>query len=91
MQKIKIVEGFIFAIIENEKAKELIGGIYRLHQDDTESLIENENDLNNTITSGDLIGIEIGHEITFVNDFLEKESISFIEFMDQKIKAIIKK
>ena len=71
MENIKNIEGFLFAIIDEETAKDMLKNcesFYVLHEDGTESQAEDENDINTALNFGEKFGIEIG----FLKD-LEKE------------------
>lgn len=63
--KTKVLEdGFVWLIVTNEQARQLwkteTFALYTLYDDDSESLIETEEDLENSIRRSCPIGIEIG-------------------------------
>lgn len=100
MQETKIVDGFIFAVIDKETAKDRLKNcecIYRLHSDDTESLIEDENELNDALLDNDKIGVEIGKESEFIlefqdgsqNRFRNNDERNFNQWLDDKINLIL--
>ena len=71
MENIKNVDGFLFAIIDEETAKDMLKNcesFYVLHEDGAESQAEDEEDINTALNFGEKFGIEIG----FLKD-LEKE------------------
>jgi len=57
-------DGFVWLIISNEQARQLwkteAFSLYTLYDDDSESMIETEEDLENSIRRASLIGIEVG-------------------------------
>ena len=78
MENFKNVDGFLFAIIDEETAKDMLKNcepFFVLHEDGTESLAEDENDINTALNFGEKFGIEIG----FLKD-LEKEVLKANEF-----------
>ena len=96
MLKSKIIEGFVFAIISENQAIQRLKqcrAIYRLHSDNTESLIEDENDINDTIKDNDLFVIEVGSKIHLFYEFLKDktaEKTNFSKWLDIKVnKSII--
>ena len=62
--KITREDGFVWLLVPAEKARKLwaadVFTLYRLYDDDSESMIENEADLESTIEGGYRIGIEVG-------------------------------
>lgn len=62
--KVTREDGFVWLLVPAEKARKLwaadVFTLYRLYDDDSESLIENEADLESTIEGGYRIGIEVG-------------------------------
>jgi hypothetical protein len=100
MQETKIVDGFIFAVIDEETAKDRLKNcecIYRLHSDDTESLIEDENELNDTLLDNDKIGVEIGLKSILLSEFDEEaqnrfrnnDDRNFDQWLNDKINLIL--
>lgn len=72
MNNIKITkDGFVWLLV-NESAKELFSSgslsIYRLHEDDSESLIQSYDDINSALECGENIGVEV----TFIKNLNEK-------------------
>jgi hypothetical protein len=63
MNKCKIVEGFIWLLI-TEKAKEVYASglfeLYVLNNDNTETLVEEHNQITQALENGLDIGIEVG-------------------------------
>jgi len=59
--KLKVVDNFVFLIV-NDKAKRLFATnlfeLYVLHDDNTESLINTNDELKSALSNGDYIGIE---------------------------------
>lgn len=68
-----LADGFVWLVISNEQAQQLwkteAFTLYTLYDDDSESMIETEEDLENSIRQSRPIGIEVG--------FLSKLSNSF--------------
>ena len=100
MNTTKTVDGFIFIIIDKETAKERLKNcepIYRLHSDDTESLIEDENDLNDTLLDNDKIGIDFQLKTLLIQDYEEgaqnrfrnNDKRSFDEWLDDCITVFL--
>ena len=62
--KITREDGFVWLIVPTEKARKLweadAFALYRLYDDDSESMIESEMDLESAIEGGYQIGIEVG-------------------------------
>ncbi len=62
--KITREEGFVWLLVPAEKARKLWASdafaLYRLYDDDSESIIKSEMDLESTIEGGYQIGIEVG-------------------------------
>lgn len=99
MENTKIIDGFIYAIINPEEAKEKLksgDSIFRLYEDGTESLIEDENDLNDAFIDKNQIGIEIDFESELIKEYTEGEQnrfrnnnwISFENWLENKIENI---
>lgn len=93
-------EGFIFAIIDGLQAKMRLKNqesVFRLHSDDTESLIEDENEILDTILDKDNLGVEIGLKSELLQEFEEGEQNrfrnndfrSFEEWLNDKINVIL--
>ena len=59
--KLKVIDNFVWFIV-NDKAKRLFATdlfeLYILHDDNTESLINTNDELKSALSNGDLIGIE---------------------------------
>ena len=100
MENIKNVDGFLFAIINEETAKDMLKNcesFYVLHEDGTESLAEDENDINTALNFGEKLGIEIGFlkdlkeefEEGEQNRFRNNDKRDFNQWLDDKIKAIL--
>ena len=100
MQETKIVDGFIFAIIDKETAKDRLKNcecIYRLHSDDTETLIEDENELNDALLENDKIGVEINLKSVLLSEFDDEaqnrfrnnDNRNFDQWLDDKINLIL--
>ena len=95
MQETKIVDGFIWAVIEENEAKENLGVVYKLYSDDTESLIDSEEEFDGK--SDNVFGIEIGFEIELKKEFEEGEqnrfrnndNRDFNQWLDDKINLIL--
>lgn len=71
MENIKNVDGFLFAIIDEETAKDRLKNcelVYILYDDNTEALAEDENDINTALNFGEKFGIELG----FLKDLQEE-------------------
>lgn len=62
--KITSDDGFVWLLVPAEKARKLwqteVFSLYRLYSDDSEVAIETEQDLEDTLTKGYRIGIEVG-------------------------------
>ena len=62
--KVTREDGFVWLLVSAENARKLWAAnaftLYRLYDDDSESMIESETDLELTIESGNQIGIEVG-------------------------------
>jgi hypothetical protein len=60
----KVVQGFVWFLV-TDIAKEVYQSglflLYVLHNDDSESLVENYFELNRALENGEEIGIEVGH------------------------------
>lgn len=93
-------EGFIFAIIDGLQAKMRLKNqesVFRLHTDYTESLIEDENDINDTLRDKDKFGAEIGFKSELLQEFEEGEQNrfrnndfrNFEEWLNDKINVIL--
>ena len=58
-------DGFVYKLVNYDIAKDIFSlglfELYVLHDDDTESLIDSRNDLNNALESGSNIGIAVGN------------------------------
>lgn len=71
-----LADGFVWLVISNEQAwalwKTEALTLYALHGDDSESMIETEEDLENSIHRSSLIGIEVG----FLSQLLNSGKIS---------------
>jgi hypothetical protein len=80
MENIKIIDGFIYAIINQEQARQKFKScdcVYILYDDGTESLIEDENELQDAITNKRCIGIEIGLKSVLLSEYEEGEQNRF--------------
>lgn len=76
MTGIKIAQGgFVFLTVDSETAVKIwtvdLFGLYILYPDDSEGLIESEEDLEVAVDKGELIGIEVGF-INSENNNIEK-------------------
>ena len=100
MENIKNVDGFLFAIINEETAKDMLKNcesVFVLHEDGTESLAEDENDINTALNFGEKLGIEIGFlkdlEEEFKkgeqNRFINNDTRDFNQWLDDKINVIL--
>lgn len=100
MENIKNVNGFLFAIIEEETAKNRLKNqdeVFILHNDETETLAEDENSINTALNFGELLGIELGLLTELQNDFEEGEqnrfrnnnNISFDKWLEDKMENLI--
>ena len=93
MAKIKNVNGFIFAIINEETAKERLknnASVFVLHEDGTETQAENENDINTALKLDEKFGVEIGIYKDLRKEFEERFRIKdFFEWLDDKINIIL--
>ena len=100
MENIKNVDGFLFAIINEETAKDMLKNcesFYVLHEDGTESLAEDENDINTALNFGEKLGIEIGFLKDLEKEFKEGEQNrfrnndkrDFNQWLDDKINLIL--
>lgn len=62
-KQIKVVDGFVWLLVTN-KAKEVFSSglfdVYVLYIDDSESLCESYEDINNALNMGLELGIEVG-------------------------------
>jgi hypothetical protein len=62
--QIKVIDGFVWLLI-TDKAKEVFGSglfdVYKLHNDDSESLCESYADINDALEAGLDLAIEVGH------------------------------
>ena len=94
-------EGFIFAIVEEQEVREAFKAnesiYFVLYDDDTEALIESEEDINNAIHNGNKFGAEIGFKSELLQEFEEGEQNrfknndfrSFEEWLNDKINVIL--
>jgi len=93
-------EGFIFAIIDGLQAKMRLknqDSVFRLYSDDTESLIEDENNINDALRDGEKFGAEIGLKSELLQEFEQGEQNrfrnndfrSFDEWLNDKINVIL--
>ena len=100
MENIKNVDGFLFAIIDEETATERLKNcesFYVLHEDGTESQTEDENDINTALNFGEKFGIEIGFlkdlekefEEGKQNRFRNNDTRDFNQWLDDKINVIL--
>lgn len=100
MENIKNVDGFLFAIIDEETAKDMLKNcelFYVLHEDGTESLAEDENDINTALNFGEKLGIEIGFlkdlkeefEEGEQNRFRNNDKRDFNQWLEDKINLIL--
>ena len=100
MENIKNVDGFLFAIIDEETAKDMLKNcehFFILHEDGTESLAEDENDINTALNFGEKFGIELGFlknlEEEFKkgeqNRFRNNDKRDFNQWLDDKINVIL--
>ena len=100
MENIKNVDGFLFAIIDEKTATERLKNcesFYVLHEDGTESLAEDENDINTALNFGEKFGIEIGFlkdlekefEEGEQNRFRNNDKRDFNQWLDDKINVIL--
>lgn len=100
MNEIKIVDGFIFAIIDSDLAFDRLKNcecVYRLHSDNTETLLQDENEIIDTLANNDFLGVEIGHKKELKQEFEEGEQNrfrnndkrNFDEWLDDKINVIL--
>ncbi|GAE14616.1 hypothetical protein ACTMKN_11005 [Bacteroides pyogenes] len=63
MKRVKITEdGFVWHVLTEAEAKQALGKVevFALYDDDSESLIENEKDIETHIRRGGYVGIEVG-------------------------------
>lgn len=100
MENILNIDGCIYALITAEEAAEKLKNcdcIFRLHKDGTATLIEDENNLHDTIVEKDKIGVEIGLKSVLLSDFDEgsqnrfrnNDHRDFTEWLNDKIESII--
>ena len=100
MENIKNVDGFLFAIIDEETAKDMLKNcesFYVLHEDGTESLAEDGNDINTALNFGEKLGIEIGFlkdlkeefEEGEQNRFRNNDKRDFNQWLEDKINLIL--
>lgn len=100
MNTTKNVNGFLFAIIDEETAKNRLKNqdeVFILHNDGTETLAEDENCINTAINLNELLCFELGLLTELQNDFKEGEqnrfrnnnNISFDEWLNNKIDSLI--
>lgn len=68
-----LADGFVWLVISNEQARQLwkteAFALYTLYDDDSESMIETEDDLENSIRQSRPIGIEVGFLSNLSNSF----------------------
>ena len=67
MKRVKITEeGFVWHVLTEAEAKQALGNVevFALHDDDSESLIESETEIDTRIRRGGYVGIEVG----FIDD-----------------------
>lgn len=69
----KIINGFIWAILSVEEAKEMFeeDSVYTLYPDGTEALIETYEDFKIAKFDGQEFGLELGHEKELLSDWQE--------------------
>lgn len=98
MQETKIVDGFIFAVIDEETAKEKFKNdetVYELYDDDSEAqiLFEEEFTGNNDSVYGISIGFLKEFESEFENEsqnrFRNNDNRNFNQWLDDKINLIL--
>ena len=89
-------DGFLFAIIPHEEAKENFDNlqIFKLFPDDVESLINNYRELYDAIDLGIVLGAEIGDIEALRSDYAEakarnNENRSFEYWIDGKIENLL--
>ena len=98
--EIQETDGFIFATIDGLQAKMRLKNqesVFRLHSDDTESLIEHENEITDTLLDNDKFGVEIGLKSELLQEFEEGEQNrfrnndfrDFEEWLNDKINVIL--
>lgn len=98
--EIQETDGFIFATIDGLQAKMRLKNqesVFRLHSDYTESLIEDENDINDTLRDGEKLGVEIGFKPSLLQEFEQGEQNrfrnndfrDFDEWLNDKINVIL--
>lgn len=67
MKRVKITEdGFVWHVLTEAEAKQALSNVevFALHDDDSESLIESETEIETHICRGGYVGIEVG----FIDD-----------------------
>lgn len=94
-------EGFIFAIVEEQEVREAFkvneSLYFVLYDDDTEALVESEEDIDEAIRNGNKFGAEIGFKSILNLEFKEGEQNrfrnndfrSFEEWLNDKINVIL--
>jgi hypothetical protein len=98
MQEIKIVDGFIFAVINEETAKERFENnetVFKLYDDGTEAEVTHEEEFTNH--NDDVFGVSIGFEKEFKEEFEEgaqnrfrnNDNRDFNQWLDDKINLIL--
>ncbi len=74
MGKIRIVNGFLWKVMSYELAKEIFASglfeVYKLHNDESESLCECYADINDASE----LGLDIAIEVCHLSDLLKAES-----------------
>lgn len=97
MQETKIVDGFIFAIINKEEAKDKFEQnevVYRLYEDDTEGQILFDIEVEEEDA---IFGISVGFEREFKEEFEDEaqnrfrnnDKRNFDQWLDDKINLIL--
>jgi len=58
-------DGFVYKLVSSDKAKDIFSlglfDLYVIHNDDSESLIDSINELNEALENGNEIGIPVGN------------------------------
>jgi hypothetical protein len=58
-------DGFVYKLVSSDKAKDIFSlglfDLYVIHNDDSESLIDSINELNEALEKGNEIGIAVGN------------------------------
>lgn len=96
MQNIEIIDGFVWAVIDADTAKEAFAGneMYILHEDHSESLIESYHEFDTALRQERKLALEVGKEAELLADWQEagsrnNDKSSFMAWLEDKAENLI--